>query len=89
MKFKIVVMLFWFFILFSNSFASDYEYEVSGTGDSGYVHGEIEANKGEKEVEGYLYNEEGDQVHFEGEWTGKGEIEGYDENGDYIELEIE
>lgn len=51
MKFKIVLMLFLLFILFSNSFASEYEYEVYGTGDSGYVHGEIEANKGEKEVE--------------------------------------
>ncbi len=70
-------------------FASDYEYDVSGYRDSGYVYGEIEANKGERDVEGYLFDEDGNEVHFEGEWTGHGEIEGYDENGNYIELEVE
>lgn len=75
--------------LVSSVFASDYEYEVSGHVDSGYVYGEIEANKGEKDVEGYLYDENGNEVYFEGEWSGYGEIEGYDENGNYIELEVE
>jgi hypothetical protein len=89
---KYAVLLFLSFILVFlafNTFASDYEYEVSGYGDSGYVQGEIEANKGEKEVEGYLYDESGNTIHFEGEWTGHGEIEGYDEDGNYIQLEVE
>jgi hypothetical protein len=70
--------------------ASDYEYEVSGNSEeSEYVFGEIEANKGEKEVEGYLYDENGNEVYFEGEWTGYGDVEGYDEDGNYIELEVD
>lgn len=69
--------------------ASDYEYDVSGYPKGEYVHGEIEANRGEGEVEGYLYDEEGNQVYFEGEWSGRGEVEGYDENGNYIELEVD
>jgi hypothetical protein len=28
-------------------------------------------------------------VTFEGEWTGRGEIEGYDEDGNYYELEVD
>jgi hypothetical protein len=71
------------------AYASNYTYDVSGNSDSGYVTGEIEANSGEKEVEGYLTDENGGHIHFEGEWTGKGEIEGYDENGNYVELEVE
>ena len=72
------------------SFASDYEYEVEGyRDDGGYVYGEIEANRGEQEVEGYIYDEAGNEVYFEGEWTGYGEVEGYDDNGNYIVLETE
>lgn len=72
------------------SFASDYEYEVEGYSDDGsYVYGEIEANKGEQEVEGYIYDEEGNEVYFEGKWTGYGEVEGYDENGNYVVLETD
>lgn len=72
------------------SFASDYEYEVEGYSDDGsYVYGEIEANQDEQEVEGYIYDEEGNVVYFEGEWTGYGEIDGYDENGNYVVLETD
>ncbi len=69
--------------------AQDYEYEVEGYGDDGYVYGEIEANRGERDVEGYIYDEDGNEKYFEGEWTGNGEIEGYDEDGNYIELEVD
>ena len=75
--------------LSSIAVASDYEYDVEGSGDTGYFHGEIESNRGSKDVEGYLYDENGNEVFFEGEWTGHGEIEGYDENGNYIELEVD
>ena len=73
----------------SLAFCADYEYDVSGYGDKGYVHGEIEANRGSRDVGGYLYTEDGRQVHFEGEWTGRGQIEGYDAEGDHHELETE
>jgi len=64
--------------------ASDYSYDVTGESESGYVTGEVEANKDSKGVEGYLTDENGNQVYFEGEWTGKGEIEGTDENGNHV-----
>lgn len=81
--------LFAVLLLSSVSISADYEYDVSGYGDSGYVSGEIEANRGSRDVEGYLYTEDGSEVYFKGEWTGYGEIEGYDENGNYYEIETE
>ena len=69
--------------------ASDYNYDVSGDGDGGYYYGDIEANRGSRDVDGYLYDENGDSVYFSGEWTGKGEVEGYDESGNYIQLEVD
>ena len=36
-----------------------------------------------------LETEDGDEVTFEGEWTGRGEIEGYAEDGNYYELEVD
>ena len=64
-------------------------YDVSGYGDDGYVYGEIDASGGDQEVSGYLYLENGDTVYFDGEWSGQGEIEGYDEDGNYYNLEVD
>jgi hypothetical protein len=69
--------------------AADYEYDVSGYGDTGPVYGEIDADRGSRDVEGYIYTEDGRELYFEGEWSGYGEIEGYDELGNYVELEID
>jgi len=33
--------------------------------------------------------EDGSQVYFDGEFTGDGEVEGYDENGNFYELEVD
>lgn len=80
------------FIFFNNLsvFASDYQYDVEGYSDDGtYIYGEIEANRNERDVEGYIYDEKGNELYFEGEWVGHGEIEGYDEEGNYIELETQ
>ena len=65
-----------------------YDYEVSGYGDSGYATGEITADS-DGNVEGYLNLENGSEVSFDGEFSGYGEIEGYDENGDYYSLEVD
>lgn len=65
------------------------DYNVSGHGGRGYYYGEIESSSGTKDVEGYLYDENGNSTYFSGEWSGRGEIEGYNENGDYIQLEVE
>lgn len=86
---KVMMSLVAIFLLSSESISADYEYDVSGHWDSGYVSGEIEANQGSRDIEGYLYTEDGDAVYFEGDWTGYGEIEGYDENANYYELETE
>lgn len=64
-----------------------YNYDVEGYGDDGYVHGNLDTD--EKEVEGYIVKENGEEVYFEGEFTDYGEIEGYDEDGNYYELEVE
>jgi len=60
-----------------------YDYDVSGYG----VTGEIDSDG--RDVDGYLTLDDGTEVSFEGEWSGKGEIEGYDENGNYYELEVD
>jgi len=67
--------------------ADDYNYEVSGYGDDGYVSGEVEVNPDSKEVEGYLYTDDGEEIYIEGERIDNGTIEGYDEEGNFYELE--
>lgn len=66
-----------------------YNYDVSGYGDRGYISGNIDASQGSKYVDGYIQRDDGTEVYFDGEWTGKGEIEGYDEDGNYYELEVD
>ena len=76
----------------SSAVAQDYSYGVEGyNGDTdSYVYGEVEAWRDDRQVEGYIYDEEsGEERYFEGEWTGYGEIEGYDEDGNYIYLETQ
>ncbi len=67
--------------------ADDYNYEVYGYGDDGYVSGEVEINLDSKEVEGYLYTDDGEVIYIEGEGIGSGTIECYDDEGNYYELE--
>lgn len=62
-----------------------YNYDVEGYGDTGYVYGEIDTSG--KYGEGYIYNEEGDEVWIETEWTDYGVLEAYDEDGNWYELE--
>ena len=71
-----------------HSSSRSYNYDVSGYGDTGYVTGNIDA-RGDRYVDGYITLEDGSEVYFDGEWIGKGEIEGYDEDGNYYELEVE
>ena len=79
--------IFYLFILHFSSIAHATDYDVSGYGDDGYVTGNIDAYG--DSVDGYIYKENGSQVYFQGEWDGYGEIEGYDENGDYYHLEVD
>jgi hypothetical protein len=73
-------------VIITKAFA--YDYDVSGYGGSGYVSGQIETD-GDGDAEGYLHLEDGSTVYFDGEFSGYGEVEGYDENGDYYNLEVD
>ena len=75
-----------FFIAIPLSVNSE-NYDVDGYGTGGYVYGDIDISKGSKYVDGYLYNESGDPIYFDGEFTGYGTVEGYGDDGNYYELE--
>ena len=64
-----------------------YNYDVEGFSDDGHVTGNVDTNG--KYIDGYITDENGDEKYFEGEFTGHGEIEGYDEDGNFIELEVD
>jgi len=70
--------------------AQDYNYDVSGESEEGgSVYGNVDAYSGTRDVEGYIYTEDGEEKSFTGEWVGNGEIEGYDEDGNFVTLETE
>lgn len=70
-----------------NSGSYNYNYDVEGYGDTGYAYGNVDMSG--KYGEGYIYNEDGDEVWVEAEWTDYGVLEAYDEDGNYYELEAE
>lgn len=64
-----------------------YNYDVNGYGDEGSYYGNVDTNG--KNIEGYVTNEDGEESYFQGEFTSYGTMEGYDEEGNYIELEVD
>jgi len=64
-----------------------YDYSVSGDGDGGYVEGEVTVDK--YGGDGYIYDDEGNEKWIEVDWTGYGTLEGYDEDGNYYELDVD
>ena len=68
-----------------------YTYDVSGYSYSSgsYLYGEIESTKGTRSVDGYLYDDEGNEIYVEGEWSGKGEAEVTDQDGNTYEIEVD
>lgn len=65
-----------------------YNYDVNGYSDGGdYVYGEIDVDR--SGGDGYIYDDEGNEMYIDVEWAGKGELEGYDSEGNYYELEVE
>lgn len=75
--------------LSGTSFAFGYNYDYSsGYGEDGLTYdGNIDATRGSKYVDGYVTDEYGRESYFEGEFTGYGTIEGYTEDGVYIEFD--
>jgi len=70
-----------------NSAPYSYNYDVSGYGDSGDVYGNIDIQ--DKYGEGYIYNEDGEEVWVQVEWVDYGVLEAYDENDNFYELEVD
>lgn len=64
----------------------EYNYDVEGYGDSGYVYGNVDTR--DKYGEGYIYDEEGNGLWIETEWVDYGILEAYDEYGNWYELEV-
>jgi len=77
------------FLITPLTWATDLELDVSGYNDSGFIYGTVDGNADSMDVEGYLTTEESNELYFEGERVGDSEIEGVDENGNYIELSID
>ena len=73
----------------SGGVGRSYDYNVSGYGDGGYVTGNIDSSSNSKYVDGYLELDDGTEVYFDGEWIDNGVVEGYDENGNFYELEVD
>ena len=66
-------------------------YDVSGYSyrNGSYIHGSIDNREGSKSVDGYIYDSAGNSIYVEGEWTGNGEVEVYDSQGNSYELEVD
>mgnify|MGYP000113430057 CR=1 FL=1 len=67
----------------------EYNYDVSGySSDSGdYLYGNVDTSG--KYGEGYIYDEDGNEIYVETEWTDYGVMEAYDEEGNYYEFEVD
>lgn len=65
----------------------NYNYDVEGYGDNGYAYGNIDTSG--KYGEGYIYDEDGNEIYVETEWTDYGVMEATDEEGNTYELEVE
>lgn len=65
-----------------------YSYSVSGYDDNtNYIYGDIDVDQ--SGGDGYIYDDDGNSIYINVDWTGKGQLEGYDDNGKYYELEVD
>ncbi|NJB86905.1 hypothetical protein GGR26_002682 [Lewinella marina] len=68
--------------------AYNYNYDIEGYDEDGnYVYGNIDISG--KNGHGYITTEDGNDLSIDIEWVDYGELEGYDENGTYYNLELE
>lgn len=66
----------------------EYNYDVIGYDEDGNpIDGNIDISG--KSGSGYIYDEYGSEKYIEVEWSGYGELEGYDEDGNYYEMNVE
>ncbi len=52
------------------------------------MHGEIDGDNS-KYGDGVIFDEDGNNKNIDFEWTGRGELEGTDEDGNSYELEVD
>ena len=64
-------------------------YEVSGYSGNTHVYGELVGHLDDIEVEGYLFDSDGKSAYFTGDWIGNGQFEGYDEDDNFYQLELQ
>ncbi len=64
-----------------------YNYDVEGYSDSGdYFYGNVDTQ--DKYGDGYIYDEEGNEVYVQTEWVDYGVMEAYDDYGNSYEFEV-
>lgn len=65
------------------------EYDVSGDCNGESVSGTVQAYRGSRAVSGTLEYDSGQTVSFEGDWSGRGHIDGSDEFGNFCDLDVD
>lgn len=77
-------------LITTNVLAADHVYDVSGYDDNGnYVYGEVEANNGERDISGTLFDDNGNIIDIDGQWNGYGQIDAEDMEGNSFDLETD
>lgn len=75
-------------LLFLPVICFGFEYDINGYDNEGnYVYGELDVDH--KGAYGYIYTQDGESKRVNLEWTEKGYLEGYDEDGNYYDLQLE
>lgn len=86
---RLILLIFLSFFLIT-TFAEDHSYDVSGTDENGNeVQGTVSSNNGDSHVSGEITDEDGDSHSFEGQWVGRGHIQGETDEGDSVELDTD
>lgn len=73
----------------TDGWTQELAYNVNGYSGNVYVYGELTGDLEDTAVEGYVFDEDGNGAYFTGDWIGNGEFEGYDEEDNFYQLELE
>ena len=69
--------------------AQELGYEVSSYSGNVTVYGELVGHVDNIVVEGYLFDSNGKAAYFTGEWICNGQFEGYDEDDNFYQLDLQ
>lgn len=62
-------------------------YSVRGFDENGFVYGEVSVD--DIHGYGYIFDEDGNPIYINVRWSGNDTFDGYDEDGNYYDLEID